>query len=521
VDSFAGVPDDDSLARAGARIGIVTIQASDVFDVEDPAEDRWLFRAANAVHRRTREGVVRRLLLFRPGDPYSRRVLEESERLLRSTGYFYDAEIRPVRFQNGFVDVEVRTRDVWTLRAGVGYGRAGGVNRTKVGVEDANFLGTGSSLVVRQSRTVDRTSLLYRFRQPNLLGRRVAVEFAYSDNSDGRLVSGSVERPFFSFATRWAAGFGATREERVDTLYRLGQPVERFLHRREAAEFRFGRSAGIEGRRARRFLVGFSYGVDRFAPAPGQAQPALLPDDRRLAYPWIEFQTVEDAYVEVRDLDRIARTEDVHLGFDGRVRVGLSAPAFGGDRTRAVFEGELRRGSSPGPGQLLSIGARGSARLSRGRIENGLLGGTVRYYRRSFGRHVLFASVSTDFARDLDRDRQLLLGGDSGLRGYPLRFQEGDRRYLLTVEQRFYTDWHVFRLFHVGGAVFLDVGRAWFHGDPAADLGEPLKDVGVGLRIGSSRSSAAAIVHVDVAVPLDRDGPARGVQFLVTTRETF
>ena len=44
----------------------------------------------------------------------------------------------------------------------------------------------------------------------------------------------------------------------------------------------------------------------------------------------------------------------------------------------------------------------------------------------------------------LDPDMQLLIGGDNGLRGYPLRYEAGTSRALLTVEQRFYTDWYPF-----------------------------------------------------------------------------
>jgi len=58
---------------------------------------------------------VRWQLLFVPGDKYSRRVLQESERLLRQASYFYDASIEPIAYHDGKVDVVVRTRDVWTL----------------------------------------------------------------------------------------------------------------------------------------------------------------------------------------------------------------------------------------------------------------------------------------------------------------------------------------------------------------------------------------------------------------------
>ncbi len=39
-------------------------------------------------------------------------------------------------------------------------------------------------------------------------------------------------------------------------------------------------------------------------------------------------------------------------------------------------------------------------------------------------------------AMHLDPEEQLLLGGDSGLRGYPLRYQAGKARALAVIEQR-------------------------------------------------------------------------------------
>jgi hypothetical protein len=39
-----------------------------------------------------------------------------------------------------------------------------------------------------------------------------------------------------------------------------------------------------------------------------------------------------------------------------------------------------------------------------------------------------FAAVAVTLGHDLDADRQVLIGGDSGLRGYPLRYQAGQRR---------------------------------------------------------------------------------------------
>ena len=100
---------------------------------------------------------MRAQLLFKSGERYSRRLLEESERMLRADSYFYDAWIRPVTYHDGKVDVKVTTRDVWTLNPGFNYGRSGGTNSTGVKLEDTNFLGSGASVKLSHQSTVDRS----------------------------------------------------------------------------------------------------------------------------------------------------------------------------------------------------------------------------------------------------------------------------------------------------------------------------------------------------------------------------
>ncbi len=68
----------------------------------------------------------------------------------------------------------------------------------------------------------------------------------------------------------------------------------------------------------------------------------------------------------------------------------------------------------------------------------------------------------------------------------------------------------------------MDVGRAF--GDtplgPAENLGL-LKDVGFGLRLGSTRSALGNVIHFDVAFPLDGGSSIDSVQFLVQTKRSF
>jgi hypothetical protein len=519
--SGAGFPvEDAALEAAGAVIGEVRIETADIFDPDDPAENRWLYRAANAVHRVTRPRVIRRLLLFEPGDLYVAARVRESERLLRSQRYLYDAVIEPTRFADGKVDLVVRTRDVWTLTVGAGLGRSGGRSTTRIGIEDSNFFGTGKELTIRRVQGIERDEALYRYRDPAVGGSRVEIQASHSDNSDGAREALAVRRPFFSLDTRWAVSFDGVDDDRIVPLYERGEVVDRFRERRSFAEVWGGFAPVRRGARAQRWRAGFTWERARFSDAAGFPAASALPAERRLAFPWVGFETVEDRFLESHDLDRIARTEDLNLAREFRARLGVSAHVFGGDRTRVVYDVSSRAGWAPTSRQLLFAAASLTGRAAGGADENRVASASVRWFVRDFGRHAFFASLRGNAAWRLDGERQLLLGGDNGLRGYPLRYVGGDRSWLFTVEQRFYTDWHVWRLIHVGAAVFADVGSAWTSGAGSNELGV-LRDLGFGLRLGSSRSAQGAMLHVDWAFAFDGGPSIRRSQLLITNRETF
>jgi Omp85 superfamily domain len=516
----APVPSDDALEGSGAVIGEIRIEVQDVFDPEDPKEDRAVYRLANRLHRTTRDQVIAEQLLFKPGDRYSRRVLDESERLLRGDRYLYDAEIRPIRYADGKVDLEVVARDVWTLNAGLGLGHSGGASSTHFQVQDTNLLGTGKSLTLERSTTVDRSSSLVRYDDPELFGSRFQLRLGFSSNSDGGEREINLVRPFYSLDSRWSAGLTARTDDQVESHYELGAITDRFRHQQDHFELRGGLSNGLHDGWARRWTAGFTFLRDRFSPAEGFDDPSLLPGDRTLSYPWIGFDLVQDDYEKARNLDQIHRTEDLFLGGQAHLRLGFSSPVFGGDQNRAVFDATASHGFHLTEDQTLLLSSGLTGRWGKDGAEDALLDAGVRYYWRDFGEHLFFATLEGSVAENPDPDHQLLLGGDSGLRGYPLRYQDGDRRVLLTLEQRFFTHWYPLHLVHVGAAVFFDAGRTWSDLPGDRNLGL-LKDVGVGLRLGSSRSALGQVIHIDLAFPLDGPADLKRTQWLVTTKAGF
>jgi hypothetical protein len=521
ADAAEPIPSSEELEARGAVIGEVRVLVGDVFDTSIPGEDGWLYRTANKLHIDTKEPVIRDQLLFKPGQPYRDRLVRETERLLRSNNYLYDASIVPVAYDGTTVDLEVRTRDVWTLNPGVSFSRKGGENAIGASLQEDNLLGTGRKLNFEWNSDVDRESYGVSYFDPHFWHSFNRFGVAYEDADDGSTKLLHFERPFYALDVRRAGGIQLVDNERNDARYVLGDKVGEFLHRAEYYELYGGLSRGLRDGWVRRWTYGVTYDRDRFELDPLEPPGGPLPPDRELAYPWIGLDLVEDSFQERVNQDQILRTEDVLVGLRASLRLGYSAEAFGADRDAIIASAHVQDGADLRPGQSVFGSLSASGRIEDGQLVNGLLSADGRFYWQTSTYSKFYASVSGAAAEQLDPELQLTLGGDNGLRGYPLRYQAGTARALLTLEQRYYTRWYPFRLFHVGAAAFFDMGRTWGTDVTGAGSAGLLKDVGFGLRLGSSRSSFGNVVHLDVAFPLDGDKDIDSVQFLVTTKGSF
>jgi hypothetical protein len=515
------LPSDEELVAQGAVIGEVVIRNENIFDTADPREDNWLFRLANTLHAKTRPWLIRKQLLFRTGDAYDRRILDESERILRSNRYFYDARIHPIAFHEGRVDVEVLTRDVWTLRPGFSFGRQGGANTTSIDFSELNLFGTGVGFSIEHASTPDRNTDSVYLDSTHVGGTWLRTELLYAESSDGRKRSALLERPFYALDTRWAAGASVVDDLRVDTLFGRAGVASQFQTHAKKLNAWVGGSEGLKGRWVKRFTIGFTRDESRFAPAPGEVLSDPVPPDRVLAYPWVGFELVEDIFEKTKNRDQIERTEDFFLGTRFRASLGYSSERFGADREAVVFSGRFGTSFQTTDSSTVLVDSTADGRVESGSVRDTTLGASGRLYVRLSEAWLLFSMLSGSRGVNLDQDHELVLGGENGLRGYPRQYQGGDRRALFTLEGRYYTSLYPFRLVRVGGAIFYDMGRAWGGGYAKAQDPGILRDVGVGLRLEITRSGLGNIIHLDMAFPLDGDPTISRVQYLVTTKQSF
>jgi outer membrane protein assembly factor BamA len=502
-------------------IGEIRVVTDNIFDPNDPDENSFLYRAANAIHIRTRPGVIRRVLLFKPGERVSARIIDETERLIRQTTTVYEVAIRPTRYENGVVDVEVRTRDTWTLEPGIRFRREGGSNSSAINFKETNFLGTATTLGYEHNSDVDRTGSVVELSNDHLFDGWTRMSFERGTFDDGTSGAYSITHPFYALDTRWAGGATLNTFDRRDALFEAGNPVGEYRHFQHAGDLFVGHSNGLQGRWTHRQTLGVNYTSDKYEIDPSKPPPAPPPADRTLAGPYLRYEAVEDDFLPVMNRDLIQRPEYLQMGLHSIVQVGRSLGAFGATEQPWQLSGELTKGFRAGGGHQLLTSAKYSGQYGASTGDVRTLGTTVRYFVPQHGQFLLYLSAAVDSVHSPNAADDLLLGGDTGLRGYPIRYQRGTRRALFSAEERYYTDLYPLRLFRVGYAAYVDVGRAWSSQIPNSNSSW-LADVGIGLRFLSARASFGNVLHLDLAFPVRSGDPSiKHVQLVAKTAKTF
>ena len=485
--------------------GEITIEAKTIFPESEVLPNNWLYRSVNSAHITTRQYVLRRQLLIKKGERFSLEKIEESERILRANRFLYDAEIRIRARCGNRVQLTVWTRDLWTLFPDISISRSGGDNSSRLGFRDSNFLGLGKKLVIVRESNEDRKGYTFNYFDRNIFGSRNTLTINYSDNDDGDARFFELERPFYSLDTRWSFGGIHKFENLTDKLYFRNSALQEFRHQETKNSVFAGFSFGQQNSHIHRWLLGYTELRDEFFATDGTAANMALPMNRLYRYHWLEWQFWQNHFLEARNFNLMGRTEDINVGLQTSVVLGYSSTRRGADNEGLVYEVELSKLMRFNEFHFLRLSATRSGIETSEGGQNVLSTGEVRYHHNFNHGAQLFSALEVSHAHNLFDNQQLLLGGDNGMRGYPSRYQEGDRHFLFTLEQRFYLGREYWRLFNLGAVVFGDIGRAWFPGKNNGINGGVLRDAGFGLRFSPTRAGKNIVLHLDFAFPLDNE----------------
>lgn len=502
-------PTNGLTITSNAKIRSILIESRDIFDLSDPEENNWLTRSMNALHIETRKRAIESQLLFKPGNTFNSELISETERLLRNQSYFYDASIGPYRVCGTEVDIAVVTRDMWTLTPNISFSRSGGENKSTLGITDDNFLGMGKKVFFNREENEDRTGYRIGYSDPNLFKSRWQTTLIYADTDDGEATTFALQRPFYKIGAEWSFGFDYRDHTLVKNRYYRGEKISEFQEYAQSYGLFSGVSLSVEGNVEKRLLFGYHYQELRFSPEANSPAPAPFPENRIVSYPWVGFNYLNNTFFRAININKIQQVEDLRDGKLITLRLGWSDKKWEADENRLILNNRFQDTLIASERQyaVVSLTQKGYWNEEKRRPEN--LNYQLHWQHYISGkqkRHNWYARLLLTRVSHLTPDKELSLGGDSGLRGYPLRYQIGDRRYLFTLERRYYSNWYPFNFFRVGGVLFFDAGRAWFANQDNGFNGGPLSNVGLGIRLASSRLQVAKVLQFDIAYPLQTEG---------------
>ncbi|NIP58728.1 MAG: BamA/TamA family outer membrane protein [Gemmatimonadetes bacterium] len=541
----------------GGRITSVVVDNNSIFDLGEMEEDvsfRWLYSLMNTLHMDTNENFVRNELLFEEGDCLDPLALEESERILRAYEFIARVEIFDEPAADGGRRVVVETQDEWTTELDVRLAFDEGFRLEGVELTEENFLGRGMFTGFFFFERRERRDLGVFFETPRLFSTRWDARFSAGKTRVGNFFNQALVFPFVGEVGRVAA---RQRYSYRESLFpysipeSAGSPYSHVLvpFQERDVELTLARRLGRPGNLTI-FGVGFLRETLSFDEFPGDVEVSGRDGDFDETQPAGPAETAAVAgqvtnttisrvnllfgqrnlrFVQRSDLDLMRGVQDVRLGTDVNLTVGRSLGdiASGGrDAPEDVYT-RLRAFAGWEPGRwLLNADLNAEARNifsgpAEGQGWRDILGefDAYTYWRpTALPDHTLFGRFSASGGWSTVRPFQLTLGGRTAVRGFSESDFPGNRRLVVSVEDRFYLGWPAPDLFDLGMTFFADAGKIWAGDVPYGETVPWQASLGAGLRL-EFPSQSRNTLRIDLAVPVSGSDAFGSPIFRVTFLE--
>jgi hypothetical protein len=543
---------DEALAAYGLRVDPApegkVIRAIHISNQEVFSRRDWWFQFLNHFHRTTRDPVLRRELLMKPGDRYDEAIAEETTRNLQTlatltvAGRLFTppelssvvAIVPVVSPRPGTVDLLVVTRDVWSLRFNTNFEfQQGTLITLQTSLSENNLFGWRKFLSLELDADQGSFAVGPTYFDPNIHGTRLQLyavtELTFARdtyNEEGNIETVSLRYPLYSLASRWGAAVDVNHQNVVIRSFQGLQlrpvPVEVAPRGVALVPYMFRRDiTTVDVSGVRSFgtdviqRVSLGYLVDsrassvlpnfQFDPAIAASflnQVAPMPETR--SEPYVRYQMFTPRYVVFRDLNTFDLRENRQLGPSLQLRVGYGLPALGATYRGPSFGGIAGFAAAPRGSfeqAQVQVGARlPSTGMYSGEVIDQFLKATLYVATPILARTVrLVLSSELDAVRNDTARTLFFLGGSTGLRGYIIGEFQGTAMSISHAELRTVALPIFSQRF--GALLFVDVGDA----APSVSQLTAYEDVGAGLRwlIPQLNSS---VLRFDWAFAL-RDGP--------------
>lgn len=515
-------------APAGKVLRTIHVVNFSVFGKDD-AFLTWL----NIFHRTTRENIVRREVLLRPGQVWDQGVVEESLRRLRDPVFSALAVIVPVVApEPGQVDLLVVTRDIWSLRLNSRYELQGStLTQLVVAPSENNLFGWRKMLSLLFEMDQGSYTVGPFYLDKNLGGTRMEIEARgavivsrETNEPEGQRASMLLTYPLWSLEQDWGATLDVSHFDGVVRSFQ-GTGLRSYDNEDtpevEAVPWRYGlRSTQLESTVTRalgdgikhHLTAGYTMTLDRpMVPADFSGDMVLraafvedvLPPSERTSGLLLRYRLFTPSFHIFRNVDTYDLPEEIRLGPDLQAELAVAHRVLGSEADFLGLAGRVAWIWRVGHDGFASALLEASGRLQDGALINNLVLGELRGITPTLGRLLrLVARVDAAALVDDRRNRFLVVDGGTGLRGYDIGAFTGTRRVRMNLEARSLPVRVWFS--RVGVLAFWDMG----HAADSVDELSMRHDLGLGLRVLIPQLQPL-VFRLDWAIPLQ--GAAAGL----------
>jgi|GEM_PF-2309228 len=466
-------------------------------------------KVANDVHVETREDVIRRELLFKEGDAFDQKLVDESARHLRALRIIGDVSITSDTLPDHTIDLTVKTHDRWTLNPSMSAQVGGGVSGFGVGVREDNFLGSGQKAQVGYNRLSDRVHPdggQAAFTEPRLFGSWWSSSAQLNKADELSLAALDLSHPFYADAAQWAArGYAALGRVRIRQYQDGNILADGYLNQQNEILW----LAASSGDDTKLQIAGSYYRMRSTADSM-----SVRPFDN-VDLVIASVSVLGRQYTKGRYIENFGRVEDVPLGYQLGVSAGRNlhfSDAGSVDYFFRVF------GQAAGN---LASSLSGNYRASLtsymiGNVPDEMtVSASAIHYWHIMQDQTLLGRVATTIGSHWSPTSQLSLGSFTGLRGYSAYEFEGERMLVFNLEHRVFSLLDVW-FFKLGTSYFFDSGVVWHEGEGFG--GQKFhSSAGVGIQIESGKNLGNGVFRIDFAYNMDQ----RRVAVVFSTNQIF
>ena len=390
--------------------------------------------------------------------------VNESERLLRKTGYFYDVRIKVENSDEpDKVNLRVITKDKWTLNPQLSYNLKN--KNAYLGFKDKNFLGIGHTAEINVTHNEDSYigwGAKAGYAITNIKGSFVDASVNLESNHKSNLLQLGLSRPFFTVNTKWAGGLGFTWQHDDFRFIDVNNTIKLIPNSYESQDLWIGRSFPVwfgpeDFRNNSSFILSGRYFRKHY-----RLRPEVLPDSNRIfennRLYIFSFGAIYRQYYKSYFVDNFGVTEDIPVGslisittgsddreFYNRWYYGMQIIYSTQFSTTGYFSGNFELG-----------GYRYQNKWEQNSIKFNFIYHSPLIYKNDWKARFF---LQNDYILGFNRfeGEQLYLDRTSGMPGFKDIVLPGTKRNVLNLEMRIFSPYTILG-FVIGGIAFTDFG---------------------------------------------------------------